>query len=101
MAWITAPDTRVARSLARSLLRQRLAACVNLLPRVQSHYWWQGRLESAQEVLLICKTTAAQSAALKRAVIQEHPYDTPECIFLPITAGSNAYLDWVRDSVST
>ena len=72
---------------------------VNILPGMISHYWWQGRIETGKEVLLILKTTVPRLAALERLILAKHPYDTPEFIVLPITAGSKRYLDWLAQSV--
>ena len=95
---VTAPDLAVARRLARGALRARLAACANLLPRVESHYWWKGRLERGSEVLLVFKTTRARLPALEELILRLHPYDTPEFLALPVAAGAGRYLDWIRDS---
>jgi periplasmic divalent cation tolerance protein len=95
---VTAPTLAVGRKLARAALEARLVACVNLVPRIESHYWWEGRLESSREVLLILKTTRARLKSLEQLVEREHPYDTPECIALSITRGSERYLDWIQAS---
>jgi periplasmic divalent cation tolerance protein len=96
---VTVPDLKTGRKLARAALEARLIACANLVPRVESHYWWQGKIEVGDEVLLVMKTTAARLAALEKLIHARHPYDTPEFIVLPISRGSRRYLDWVRDSV--
>jgi periplasmic divalent cation tolerance protein len=98
---VTAPTLVVARKVARAALEARLVACANLVPRLESHYWWEGRLESSREVLLILKTTRARLKSLEQLIAREHPYDTPEFIALPISRGSQRYLDWIRASVST
>ncbi|WP_072427706.1 divalent-cation tolerance protein CutA [Chitinimonas taiwanensis] len=90
-----APDTAFAESLARTLLERRLAACVNLLPVARSLYQWQGQIETADEIPMLIKTTAAQYAALQAAIQGLHPYAVPEIIALPVVAGLPAYLDWV------
>lgn len=95
---VTAPGVKTARQLARSALRARLAACANLLPKIESHYWWQGKLEKSAEVLLLLKTTRAKLAALEKLVLKEHPYDTPEFVVLPVVGGTNKYLEWVAAS---
>ena len=99
MALVTAPDLKTARKLAQSVLRARLAACVNIVPRIESHYWWQGKLEAGAEVLLILKTTVRCLKGLEAMVIKEHPYDTPEFIAFTISAGNQRYLDWLEQSV--
>jgi periplasmic divalent cation tolerance protein len=97
---VTAPGRRIARRLATAALEARLIACANLLPQIESHYWWQGKIETGKEVLMILKTTSARVPALQRLIIAKHPYDTPEFIVLPITSGNKRYLDWIVQSVS-
>ncbi len=96
---VTAPGMPVARRLARSLLKQRLIACANLLPRLESHYWWKGKIERGAETLLILKTTSRKLAALERAILAAHPYDTPEILQVSLKAGNKRYLDWITESV--
>ena len=96
---ITAPNRTIARKLARGALRAKLVACVNLVPKIESHYRWQGRIESGTEVLMICKTTNRKLAAFEKFVLAHHPYDTPEFVVLPMTAGMARYLDWINASV--
>ncbi len=95
---LTAPDLKTARALGRSAVRSHLAACANLIPHVESHYWWRGRLESSQEVLLILKTTRARLPALEKLVLAAHPYDTPEMLAVPLRAGTTRYLAWLSAS---
>jgi len=97
---VTAPDLKAARKLARAALAARLIACANLIPKVESHYWWQGKIESAAEVLLVLKTTTARLAALEKLIVARHPYDTPEFLVLPISRGNQRYLDWLAASVA-
>ena len=92
---VTAPDTKTARALAKAALSARLIACANLVPKIESHYRWQGKIESSAEVLLILKTQKSKLAALEKLVLAKHPYDTPEFLVLPVSAGSNKYLDWL------
>lgn len=89
------PDADSAGSMARLLVESRLAACVNLMPAVQSIYRWQGQIEQASEVALFIKTTQRHYAQLQQAIISAHPYDVPEVIALPVTAGHLPYLHWV------
>lgn len=88
-------DIASARLLARALVEQRLAACVNMLPAVQSVYRWNGAVEEAAEVTLLVKTTAARYPELEQAIRLLHPYDLPELIALPISAGLPPYLAWI------
>jgi len=96
---VTAPDLKTARALAKAALEARLIACANLLPKVQSHYWWQGKLESSPEVLMLMKTTRRRLPQLERLILSRHPYDTPEFLVLPLSSGSARYLDWLAASV--
>jgi periplasmic divalent cation tolerance protein len=88
-------DIASARLLARALVEQRLAACVNMLTAVQSVYRWNGAVEEAAEVTLLVKTTAARYPELEQAIRLLHPYDLPELIALPISAGLPPYLAWI------
>jgi len=92
---VTAPNLKTARTLARTALRARLIACANLIPKIESHYWWRGKIESGTEVLLVLKTRKSKLAALENLVLAKHPYDTPEFIVLPLSAGNRKYLDWL------
>jgi periplasmic divalent cation tolerance protein len=95
---VTAPDLKTARRLAQAALSARLIACANLVPKIESHYRWRGKIEAGAEVLLILKTTQARLAVLKKLVLSQHPYDTPEFLVLPVSAGSRKYLDWLAAS---
>jgi periplasmic divalent cation tolerance protein len=97
---VTAPDMKTARRLARAALRARLVGCANLLPRIESHYWWQNRIETGAEVLLVFKTRQSRVAELEKAMVARHPYDTPEFIVLPISRGNRRYLNWLGTSVA-
>lgn len=92
---VTAPDLKTARALAGAALKAKLIACANLIPKVESHYWWQGKLESGAEVLLVLKTQKSKLRALEKLLLADHPYDTPEFLVLPLSAGSKKYLDWL------
>lgn len=85
-----------AEALAERLVTARLAACVNIVPRVKSVYSWKGSLCKESELLLIIKTTRKNRAALKRFISDRHAYDTPELIFIEIADGSTVYLDWIQ-----
>jgi periplasmic divalent cation tolerance protein len=95
---VTAPNLKIARALARAALQARLIACANLIPKIESLYWWRGRIESGAEVLLVLKTQKSKLAALEKLVLAQHPYDTPEFIVLPLSAGNKKYLAWLTAS---
>lgn len=88
-----------ARKIAQHLVENRLAACVNILPRVESIYRWQGKVESSREWLLVVKSTADKFAAVRDAIRELHSYDLPECIAIAIEEGSPQYLQWLGESV--
>ena len=92
---VTAPDLKTARSLAKAALEARLAACANLVPKIESHYWWQGKIESGAEVLIIFKTRKSRLGELEKLIIYKHPYDTPEFLILTLAAGGRKYLEWL------
>jgi periplasmic divalent cation tolerance protein len=94
---VTAPDLKTARRLARKALDARLVACANLVPRIESHYRWQGKIERGAEVLVLFKTTKAKLSALEKFILTEHPYDTPEFLALTPAAGSAKYLAWLAE----
>ena len=96
---VTAPSLNVARKLAHAALNQRLVACANIIPKIESHYWWQGQLESSAEVLIVFKTTVEALPPLEECILQNHPYATPEFITLPLESGTDNYLTWITDSV--
>ncbi|MGZ3254973.1 MAG: divalent-cation tolerance protein CutA [Burkholderiaceae bacterium] len=89
------PDTQNAHALARRLVELKLAACVNILPGMQSVYRWQGKIEEAQEVTVLIKTTRARYAEIESAIKASHPYQVPEIIALSIVEGLPAYLGWI------
>ena len=93
---VTAPDLKTARALAKTILSARLIACANLVPKIESHYWWRGKIESGTEVLLVLKTQKSKLAALEKLVLAKHPYDTPEFLVLPLSAGNQRYRDWLE-----
>jgi periplasmic divalent cation tolerance protein len=96
VVFVTAPDLKTARKLAQAALEARLIACANLIRGIESHYWWQGKIERGTEVLLILKTTMDRLAALEKVIVANHPYDTPEFIVLPLKGGNKRYLDWLK-----
>jgi periplasmic divalent cation tolerance protein len=96
---VTAPSLKVARQLAAAALHERLVACANLMQGLESHYWWQGKLERSFETLILFKTTRRRLAALEKLILAKHPYDTPEFLVLQPTAGTERYLQWLGASV--
>ena len=89
-----------ARKIAQAIVERKLAACVNIVPRVHSVYRWEGRIESAEEYLLIVKTTRKAEKQVRTAIQELHSYELPECIVIGIDGGSEEYLRWIADSVS-
>jgi periplasmic divalent cation tolerance protein len=94
----TLPADADAATFAQALVEARLAACVNLLPEMESIYRWEGQVEQERERQLVIKTSRARIVALWERVRELHPYDVPELIVLPIVDGSDAYLRWVGES---
>ena len=99
LVFTTAGSDAEARKIANELVERRLAACVNIIPRIQSVYRWEGKIESAEEFLLIAKTTKARSADAKAAIRELHSYDLPECIVISMEDGGAEYLKWIEESV--
>ncbi len=95
---VTCPSRLVGERIGRAVVESRLAACVNILSGVRSIYRWEGKIQRDSEVLLLIKTRRGRLAALQRTVKSLHPYTVPEIIALPVTAGSAAYLAWVKRS---
>jgi len=99
VVFMTAGSPEEAELLAQSLVSKRLAACVQILPEMQSVYWWQGQIENAREILLLAKTVQSNFAELEREVRSLHSYETPEIIALPVTEASAPYLEWLKGTV--
>lgn len=95
----TVGSEQEAREIANELVKRRLAACVNVVPRIQSVYRWAGKVESAEELLLIIKTTKGRSVDVKAAIRELHSYDLPECVVFSMEDGSVDYLKWIEESV--
>jgi periplasmic divalent cation tolerance protein len=99
MAIVTAPSHDVADRLVTTIVEERLAACGNIVPGLTSIYHWEGALQRDSEVLIIFKTTRAVLAQLMTRVAEIHPYDVPEVLAVPVTAGLDAYTTWVAENV--
>ena len=95
MIYTTFPSLADAERTGRAVLERRLAACVNILPGMISHYWWQGAIERGEEVVMIFKTRASLAEAVRAAVKEMHSYTTPAILVLPIEGGDPAYLGWL------
>ena len=95
----TAGSEEEAQKIARHLVERQLAACVNIVPRIESIYRWQGHVESSREWLLLIKTTVEKFPSVRLAITELHSYELPECIALAIDDGSPAYLQWIEESV--
>jgi len=94
--FMTAPNREEAARLAEMLIGERLAACVQILPEMESVYRWQGKIERQKEVLIIAKTTTSKFEDLEREVRAIHSYETPEIVAVPLTAGSTPYFEWLE-----
>jgi len=99
VVFITTANAEEAQQISRVLLNQRKAACVNIVSKVSSLFWWQDKLDSEVESLLIVKTKASQLNELVRLVKEIHSYDVPEIIALPIVGGNRDYLEWIDKEV--
>ncbi len=100
VVYITAKDTEEAEKIARLLLKRRQAACVNIVPEVNSHFWWQNKLDSTWESLLVIKTKDTLLPDIVKSVRKVHSYKVPEIIALPIVGGSQEYLDSIDNEVT-
>ena len=96
----TAGSAEEARKIAHALVERRLAACVNIVPQIESVYRWQDKIDNAAEWLLMIKTQATAFERVRDAIRELHSYDLPECVMLRVEAGSEAYLQWINDNVS-
>jgi len=101
IVFTTAGSEEEAHKIAHHLVEHHHAACVNIVPQIESVYRWQGKVESSQEWLLLIKTSAEKFAAVRDAIRQLHSYDLPECVAVSIDDGSAEYLQWLDDSLKT
>lgn len=101
VVYVTAPDMETARTIGRDIVSGRLAACVNILPGMESFYWWDEAVQQDDEVVLIAKTTALHFEALKDRITALHPYELPCVVGLPITCGHAPFLRWIHAQTGT
>jgi periplasmic divalent cation tolerance protein len=99
VVFITAADKKEAKRIADGLLKHKLVACVNIIDKVKSLFWWQGKIDQAEELLLIAKTRKAKLNKIIKLVKSLHSYEVPEIIALPIISGNKDYLKWINDSL--
>lgn len=95
----TAGSEEEAKKIARALVERKLAACVNIVPKIQSVYRWQGKIEEAEEFLLVIKTARPKQEEVSAAIRELHSYELSECIVLAIESGAEKYLKWIDDSL--
>jgi periplasmic divalent cation tolerance protein len=100
VVYITAPNEDEAAKIAKTLIEEKLAACVNIVPEIRSIYSWQGKIEDEKEVLMIVKTRLRLFNALKTKVLTMHSYTIPEIIALPIVDGSDEYIKWLKEATT-
>ncbi|KAL8040327.1 hypothetical protein ABFS82_10G087600 [Erythranthe guttata] len=98
VVYVTVPNKEAGKKLAESIVKERLAACVNRVPGVESVYEWKGEIQTDSEELLIIKTRESLLEALTQHVKANHEYEVPEVIALPITGGNSQYLEWIKNS---
>ncbi len=96
---VTVKNTEEGRKIAKSLVKHRLAACVNITPEVESHFWWKDKLDTAKEAMLFIKTKETLLPELIKSIKKLHSYSIPEIIALPITGGSRDYLEWIDSEI--
>jgi periplasmic divalent cation tolerance protein len=100
VAIITVPRDE-AKSLAKGIIEERLGACVNILPKIESLYWWENKVQTEEESILMVKSIEAKVGLLVDYVKENHPYEIPEIIVLPLTEGLPEYINWVMDAMAT
>lgn len=97
--YITCPNQELARQISKVLLEERLIACANIIPQMESHYWWQGKLQSSNEAVLVLKSRKSLKAQIQNRIEQIHSYETPCILEIPIQSGNDPYLKWLASSL--
>lgn len=97
---VTVPGPKEGSRISKGILTSRLAACVTLIPGVQSMYWWDGKIARAKEALLVVKTTKLNYQELERKILDLHPYEVPEIIAIPLIGGVPQYIEWIKREVA-
>jgi periplasmic divalent cation tolerance protein len=100
LVFVTAASFEEAEQLGKALVEKRLAACANIVQHIQSVFWWKDTIETEQEALLMLKSQASLFPSIRKTVTELHSYDVPEIIAIPILAGSEDYLKWIKDETS-
>jgi periplasmic divalent cation tolerance protein len=99
IVYVTASTRKEAERLSRALVKEKLAACVSIIPGISSCYRWKGQIEQAKEILLMIKTTARRYPALEKRIRSLHSYSVPEIVAIPVVKGNPAYIEWLKKSV--
>ncbi len=99
MIYITTKDQKEAKNIGESLVKEKLAACINVIPSIESVYWWKGKIENDKESVLIVKTKKDLVEKAIKRVKELHSYDVPCVDVIPITEGNKEYFEWVEDSL--
>ncbi len=99
LVYVTAPDLDTAKTIARTVIEKKLAACANILPGSQSIFNWQGKIDETSEIPIVFKTTQIVYPELEGAIVSLHPYECPCILALPVNQGFAPFLDWIRESV--
>jgi periplasmic divalent cation tolerance protein len=95
--FVTCQDDQIAENIANILLKKRLAACINITSKIKSLYWWKGKVEKSDEVLMIIKTKSKFFKKVEKEIKKVRPYEVPEIISLKIDSGTKKYLDWIKE----
>ena len=101
LVFSTVASSKEAHKIATALVREKLAACVNLIPTIHSVFWWKGKIDRANETLLMIKTDQKRLSRVEKSILKFHSYDLPEMIGWPIDWGHKPYLDWLMGSVTS